>query len=114
MKTITNAIIALFAGAFLMAVTAPAFAAEAKTMTITGTGKCAKCDLKETAACQNVISVDKKGKTVNYYVVDNDISKDFHKNVCKENKKVKATGTVVKDADGKMEFTATKLEVVDK
>jgi len=52
----------------------------------------------------------KDGKAVKYYVANNDVAKAFHKNVCQENKKVTATGTV-KEVDGKKEFTATKIEV---
>jgi len=47
-----------------------------------------------------------------YYLVQNDISKNFHDNICKETKKVKATGSV-KEVDGKKEFTATKIEVAE-
>jgi hypothetical protein len=39
------------------------------------------------------------------------MAKEFHKNICKENKKVTATGTV-KTVDGKREITVTKIEVV--
>ena len=109
MKKITNSTIALLAGLFLVAVAVPAFAADVEK-TITGTGKCAKCDMHKTDKCQNVVEVEKKGKTIDYYVVDNDVSKDFHKNICKENKKVKVTGVVKKDDDGKMEITASKIE----
>ncbi len=91
---------------------APSFAGEkSKEMTITGEGMCAKCKLHETDKCQNVIQVEKKGKKVNYYLADNDVSKEFHGNLCKAPKKVTATGTV-KTVDGKKEFTATKLKVV--
>ena len=75
-------------------------------------GKCAKCALKETDSCQNVIEAEEHGKKVTYYLAKNDISKDFHSNICKESKKVKATGTVA-EVDGKKELTATKIEVVE-
>ena len=105
------------AGLFLLAFATPSFAADegkddAKKMTITGTGKCGKCALHETDSCQNVIQTEKGGKTVTYYLAKNAVSKDFHDNICKESKKVKATGTV-KDVDGKKEFTATKITVVE-
>jgi len=94
-------------------VSATAFAAdkEAKEITIKGEGKCGKCALKETASCQNVISVEKGKNKGTYYLAQNQVSKDFHDTVCKETKQVKATGTV-KEVDGKKEFTATKLEEV--
>ncbi len=105
------------AGLMLLALATPSFAADetkAKEKTITGEAKCAKCSLKEGDKCQTVIQVENKnGKTVNYYLAANDVSKDFHSNVCKETKKVKATGTVAK-VDGKNELTATKIEVVTK
>jgi hypothetical protein len=85
---------------------------ESKEITIKGDGKCGKCALKETDSCQNVIQVDKGKNKGTYYLVQNDISKNFHDNICKETKKVKATGSV-KEADGKKEFTATKIEVVE-
>ena len=81
--------------------------------TVTGEGKCAKCALKETDSCQNVVQVKDGDKMVTYYLVHNDVSKKFHDNICKETKNVKATGTV-KKVDGKNEFTATKIEVADK
>jgi len=113
--------IALFASVaalFLLAATTPASAAEEgkpkkEKVTITGEGKCAKCSLKETDKCQNVIEVEEGGKKVNYYVKKNKVSDDFHENICKESKKVTATGTV-KEVDGKKEFTASKIELADK
>ena len=113
--------IALFAGIAalaLLAFTTPASAAEEgkgkkEKVTITGEGKCAKCSLKEADKCQNVISVEEGGKKVNYYLTQNKVSKEFHENLCKESKKVTATGTV-KEVDGKKEFTASKIELADK
>jgi len=108
MKKITAPLMAGVAGLLLLALTTPAFAAE---KTITGEGKCAKCALKETDKCQNAIQVEKGGKTITYYLVDNDVSKDFHKNLCKESKKITATGNVKKNKEtGKLEMTATKIE----
>ena len=106
----------LFSGvaAFLaLALATPTFAAEEAKgkVTITGEGKCAKCALKETDSCQNVIEAKEKGKTVKYYLAKNPVSKEFHSNICKESKKVTATGTV-KEVDGKKELTADKIELV--
>src|SRR6266851_5264259 len=83
---------------------------DSKEITIKGEGKCGKCALKETASCQNVIQVDKGKEKGTYYLVQNEVSKSFHDNICKETKKVKATGTV-KEVDGKKEFPPTKIEV---
>ena len=106
----------LFSGvaAFLaLALATPTFAAEEAKgkVTITGEGKCAKCALKETDSCQNVIEAKEKGKTVKYYLAKNPVSKEFHSNICKESKIVTATGTV-KEVDGKKELTADKIELV--
>ena len=79
-----------------------------KDVTITGDGQCAKCSLKETSKCQNAIKTA-DGKT--YYLADNKVSKDFHDEICKETKKVTATGAV-KEVDGKMELTASKIALV--
>ena len=55
-----------------------------KEVSIKGEAKCAKCMLKEAGAkeCKTVIEVEKKGKTMEYYVVDNNVSKAFHEDVC--------------------------------
>jgi hypothetical protein len=112
MKRISLLLIAVV-GLLLLAVATPTFGAEAaKEKTITGEAKCAKCMLKEGDKCQTVIQMEnKKGKTVSFYVAENDVSKAFHQNVCKEAKKVTATGTI-KKVDGKNEFTATKIDLV--
>jgi len=79
-------------------------------VTITGEGKCAKCALHETDKCQTVIQTDEDGKTVTYYLAPNQVSKDFHENVCKESHKVTATGTVSEE-NGKKVLTASKIEL---
>jgi hypothetical protein len=100
------------AGLLLFALATPGFAADAsKEKTITGEAKCARCMLKETDKCQTVIQVEnKKGMTVNYYLASNDVSKAFHQNVCRQAKKVTATG-MAKKVDGKNEFTVSKIEL---
>jgi hypothetical protein len=97
-------------GLLMLAIATPTFAAEKpKEKTITGEAKCAKCMLKETDKCQTVIQVEaKNGKTIKYYLTDNDVSKAFHENVCTEAKKVTATGTV-KKVEGKNELTVSKI-----
>ncbi len=110
----TPLLLAAVAGLLILAFATPVFAAEkSKERTITGEGKCAKCMLKETEKCQSVIQVEnKKGKTVTYYLTENDVSKAFHQNVCKEAKKVTATGTV-KKVGGKNELTVSKIELAN-
>ena len=57
-------------------------------------------------------SVSKDGdKTVTYYLADNAVSKKFHDKICSKSAQVKATGDV-KEVDGKMELTASKIELV--
>jgi len=110
----TSLLITGVAGLLLLALATPTFAAEKgkeKTVTITGEGKCGKCALHETEKCQNVIQAENKnGKKVTYFLAQNDVSKGFHENLCKESKKVTATGTV-KTEDGKKVLTVTKIEL---
>ena len=96
------------AGVVLIGLATPTFAAD--EVNLSGTAKCAKCALKETAKCQTVIETEKDGKPVKYYVANNAVAKAFHENVCQDTKKVTATGTV-KEVDGKMELTPSKIEV---
>ena len=98
-------------GLFVFA-TSPTFAKDkaGKEITVTGEGKCAKCSLKESSTCQNVIEVEKGKKKTIYYLEQNEVSKSFHDNICKEAKKVTATGTV-KKVDGKLELTASKMNL---
>jgi hypothetical protein len=96
----------------LLGLTTATFAADKAEKTIVGNGKCAKCALHETEKCQNAVeTTDADGKKVTYYLANNDVAKEFHDTICKETKKVKATGTV-KEVDGKMQMAATKIEEV--
>jgi hypothetical protein len=110
-----TSLLIVLAGFLVAALALPAFAAEKadkdKEVTITGEGKCAKCALHEGEKCQTVIQTEKDGKTMTYYVKENKVSKSFHENVCKGTEKVTATGTV-KEHDGKMILTVSKIEVV--
>lgn len=104
----TKLAITLLAALAITGLTAQA--EDAKTTTVTGNMVCAKCKLHETSSCQNVIQVEKDGKTVNYYLVQNDVSTGKHEDVCmNDGKKMTATGTV-EEKDGKKTLTATKLE----
>jgi hypothetical protein len=84
--------------------------ADAKEITVTGDGACAKCVLHETEDCQTAIQTTENGQKVTYYLADNAVSKDFHKNVCKASAKVTATGTV-EVKDGKNVLTVSKIEM---
>jgi hypothetical protein len=102
------------AGAMLLAAsTARVAAADAgKETSITGMMVCGKCALHDTKSCQNVVQVEKDGKTVNYYLEQNDVSKAAHKAICEGTpEKVTVTGTVG-EKDGKEVLTPTKIEPV--
>jgi predicted RNA methylase len=102
-------IIALLTGLAVAGVASRALAEEAKDTTITGKMVCGKCTLHETKSCQNVIQVEKDGKTVNYYLAKNDVSDAMHEDVCHgDSKQVVAAGKV-EEKDGKQNLTATKL-----
>jgi hypothetical protein len=106
-----NTVLAGVAGTLLLAWAAatPALAADkAKEVTIQGEAKCAKCALHEADKCQTVIQTKEDGKTVTYWVAQNDIAKGFHKEVCTDTKKVKATGKV-EEVDGKKKLTLAKI-----
>ena len=102
------------AGLLLAVSTSRLLAADAasKEVTITGSMVCGKCTLHETDKCQNVVQVEKDGKTVNYYLKENDVSKASHKAVCGGTaEKVTVTGTVT-EKDGKQMMTPAKIEPV--
>lgn len=98
-------------GLMVAALTTPAFAADKKEVTLTGTGTCAKCALHETDKCQTVLQMKEGDKTETYYLSQNKVAKEFHENVCKEPQKITVTGTV-KEKDGKKMLTASKIELV--
>lgn len=100
---------ALLAGLAVMGLTT---ALAADEVTITGDMVCGKCTLHETASCQNVVQVAEDGKTVKYYLEQNDVSKEAHEPICGgSSEKVKVTGTVT-EKDGKKMMTPTKIEVI--
>ena len=80
-----------------------------KTITLSGKGCCAKCCLKESETCQNVLTVEKDGKKTKYYIVQNDVSKSFHSQICETVKNITVTATCKKVGD-KLELTAEKIE----
>jgi hypothetical protein len=84
-------------------------------ITLKGDGMCAKCALKEKDSCQNVVIVTKDDKKKTYYIVHDTVAKKAHGSLgfCRASKekpvKVKITGTC-KEEDGKLIFTAEKIE----
>jgi hypothetical protein len=106
--------LAVAAGLLLAVSTSRLLAVDAasKEVTITGSMVCGKCTLHETTECQNVVQVQKDGKTVNYYLTQNDVSKKAHDPICGgSSEKVTVTGTVT-EKDGKEIMTPTKIDVV--
>jgi len=106
-----NALILTLATTLVLAFGATRVLADASSeTTLSGTMVCAKCKLHEADKCQNVLQVEKDGKTVNYYLSQNKVSKDFHSNICKnDGEKVTVTGKV-KEKEGKEMMSATKIE----
>ena len=102
--------LATFAGVttLVLAFTATNAVAGDKEVTINGSAKCSMCTLHEGNTCNTVIQTKREGKTVNYYLVDNEQSKKLDK-LSHSGKKVVATGTV-KEVDGKQKLTVTKFE----
>lgn len=82
--------------------------------TVKGEAQCGKCTLKETTSCQAVVKVKEGDKTVNYYVVQNDVAKKSHGKICGKGSKatLEVTGDVV-EKDGKLVLTPTKIVVVE-
>ena len=100
----------LAAAALAVTFTTSARAADNDETTLTGTLVCGKCKLHETKECENVLQVEKDGKTVNYYLNQNKVSKDFHSNICQnDGEKVTVTGKV-KEKGGKEMIVASKIE----
>jgi Family of unknown function (DUF6370) len=102
------------AAAFLLAGFATSsLAADTNQVTITGSMVCGKCTLHLTKECQDVVQVEKDGKTVNYFLTQNDVSKAAHDPICDpgSSEKVTVTGTVT-EKDGKEIMTPTKIDVV--
>lgn len=83
-------------------------AADAKDVTVTGTGACAKCELKKADSCQNVVQVKDGDKTTTYFLTG-DVSKAFHKNLCSSTMKVTVSGKATQEGDKNM-IAVTKIE----
>jgi hypothetical protein len=112
MKSIITSILTASMAAF--ALTAGISAAEeetAKPMTMEGTATCAKCDLGTADKCTSVMQVKDGDKTVTYLLAGK-AGGDWHSNICKGAKPVKATGTVT-EKDGKKTLEVTEIEIVE-
>ena len=104
--TLATGLLLAFGAARLMA------GDDSKEVTITGSMVCGKCTLHESKSCENVVQVQQDGKTVNYYLKQNEVSKAAHDPICGGSaEKVTVTGTV-KEKGGKEMMTPTKIDVV--
>lgn len=83
-------------------------AKEGKEVTVSGEGKCAKCALKQSDKCQNVVEVKKGDKTTVYYL-KGEASDKFHKQICGDTKHVVVKGEV-SEADGKKWITVAEIK----
>ena len=79
-------------------------------VTMSGTVVCAKCKLHVASSCQNVLQVQQGGQTVNYFLVQNDVSKNFHNNICMNDGEAATVTGTVEEKDGQEQLTATKIE----
>lgn len=95
----------------VLSLSVSAFAAN-KEVTLTGEGKCAKCALKKSDKCQNVLEVKNKDKDgTKLYYLTGDVSEAFHGELCSKTKKIKVVG-VGSEADGKNLIAVSKIEAV--
>jgi len=84
---------------------------EAKEVTVSGEGKCAKCALHQVDKFHNATATTENGQKVTYYLTKNKVADAFHDNICQEAHKVKATGKVHEE-NGKKMLTASKIDLV--
>jgi len=99
----------LAAGFVAATLTLAALADDTNEVTLTGMMVCAKCKLHISKTCQNVLQVENDGTNINYFLTQNQVSKDFHSNICQnDGEKATVTGTV-KEKKGKEILTATKI-----
>jgi Family of unknown function (DUF6370) len=86
-----------------------ALADDTNEVTLTGMMVCGKCKLHITSKCQNVLQVENDGTNMNYFLTQNQVSKDFHSNICQnDGEKATVTGSV-KEKHGKEILTPTKI-----
>lgn len=82
---------------------------ESSQVTMSGEMVCAKCKLHLTSTCQNVLQVSENGQTVNYFLAQNQVSTDFHHNICtSDGEQATVTGTV-QQQNGQEVLTASKI-----
>jgi hypothetical protein len=100
----------LTAGLLVAVFTGCATSHPSSQVTMTGTVVCAKCKLHVASSCQNVLQVTENGMTNNYFLVQNDVSKSFHDNICQNDGEAATVTGTVEEKDGQEQLTATKIE----
>ncbi len=81
---------------------------------IAGKGMCASCALDMTDSCQNAIQVKQGKKTITYLLTHNDVSEDYHGNICKSTKLTAAVGKLKKKDATTYELTPKKVTKAQK
>jgi hypothetical protein len=110
---ITKLFPTLAAGFMAATLTLAALADDTNEVTLTGMMVCGKCKLHITKKCQNVLQVENDGTNMNYFLSQNQVSKDFHSNICmNDGEKTTVTGTV-KVKHGQEVLTPTKIVATD-
>lgn len=84
-------------------------AAAAGEVTLKGQMMCAKCALKESDKCQNVLKVSEGGKETAYLIAKNDVAKKAHSKVCGGAAGATVKGTVGEEG-GKKLLTASEIK----
>jgi hypothetical protein len=108
MKSVLSAVLLTFVLSFAGAVQAAEKAAGGE-VTLSGDMMCAKCSLKETTKCQNVLKVTEGGKEAKYYIVQNEVAKKNHGEICSGTAKATVKGKVSDEAGKKM-LTASDIK----
>ena len=110
---ITKLFPTLAAGFMAATLTLAALADDTNEVTLTGMMVCGKCKLHITKTCQNVLQVENDGTNMNYFLSQNQVSKDFHSNICTtDGEKATVTGTVKeKHGLGWPHFSSTNWSV---
>ncbi|HEV2437657.1 MAG TPA: DUF6370 family protein [Verrucomicrobiae bacterium] len=105
----------LAAGLLAATFTVRALAADTNEVKLSGMMVCAKCKLHLARECRNVLQVTKDGKTVDYFLMQNKVSKDFHHNICTtDGEKVTVIGTLPNRTTGNAITTGNNMLIASK
>lgn len=96
----------------LLLAAAPALRAGDGEVTLSGKIACGHCTLKleGVTSCQDVFVAEQDGESVNYWLVKNDVAKEFG-HTCAGEKKVTVTGKLL-EKDGRSWIEASKIEKI--